>query len=186
MIDFKRIEDALRDEVLRALSGVTTDVRWDWQPPQMASAMTVLLKRSPMAFVGFDGSAFEANGSKLDEHRIGQRSFRLEVRAESHVGSPRTARELPASSDDVLAMVVTRIRRRQAVDRLLAAGCSLTDVSGIARTTYSRDGVRETRAAILTIGFLCADVDKVTAPDSSGDFFDTVEGTVNGGGITAP
>jgi signal transduction histidine kinase len=42
MIDFKRIEDALRDEVLRALSGVTTDVRWDWQPPQMAGAMTVL------------------------------------------------------------------------------------------------------------------------------------------------
>ena len=158
-------------------------------PAGVHDGSRIRLARTPMGTIGRDGSAYEFASSTLSEYRIGQRTFSLEVRAETAVGSPRSSDEAPESADDLLMRVISRVQRRQNTDALAAAGCALSTISGVVRTTYTADGTRETRAAIVTLGMLCADLDRVTGEQgaaSGSDYIATVEGTVNGDEFTAP
>lgn len=185
-IGFSTIDTAIRTAVLACVSGITTDVGWDYESPKMRTATRITLKRTPMASIGMDGSIYRDAEADLHEYRHGQRSFRVEVRAETILGSGRAAASDPVSADDILARVVTRIRRKTNTEALATAGCGITDLSGIVRTTYSADGTRDTRAAILTIGFLAGDLDRVTEVGASEDFITDVEGTINDDPFAAP
>jgi hypothetical protein len=183
VIDWQAIETGIGRAVSTCVRDVTDDVTWDYEPPRFRSPVRVSLKRTPIGVLGIDAGGYEFVGGKLREHRLGQRTFSVEVRAETHQGRGDGP---PVSADDLLAWVVTRIRRRSIAADLVEAGCALTGASGITRQTYSVDGTRDTRAAILTLSFITADVDAVPSGANGEDFIETVEGEVNGDPFTAP
>lgn len=197
MIAWQTVDEALASAVATA-SGVT-DVRWRWQPPMMRQAQRIYLERGPVTLLGVDERRRAMSGAtpwnfadpfplgssgSLGGSQVGQRSFGIEVRCETHRGMPSDAYQVDAS--DILSVFVTRIRRPSILDDLRTAGMSLSAIGPIVRQAYN-DGVRDVRASIVELTFLCADVDT----DGADYFIETVNGDLvvarpDGNDITTP
>jgi hypothetical protein len=187
VIAWATIDAALAAAVTTA-SGVS-DVRWKWQPPKMraagnATGASIDLKRSPVSRFGKDETLYTAGVASLEAYQKGQRSFALEVRCTSDRGAPSDSAPIDAS--DVLSVLMTRIYRPSVLAALRTAGVALSTMGAIVRSDFTVDK-REHGLAILTLTFLCADVDTDTDEYWIESFTGTlVVTTPDGSEITTP
>lgn len=197
MIAWSDIDAALSTAIATA-SGVS-DVKWRWESPSMRQAERIYLERGPVTVLGIDerrqvgGTAQPWTFAQAfplgvtpdpDAYQVGQRSFQLEVRVETHRGMPSNT--APVDAADILSRLVTRIRRPTILADLVAAGMSLSAIGQIVRQAYN-DGTRDVRAAVVSLTFLCADVDL----DGADYFIETVNGDLvvarpDGNDVTTP
>lgn len=168
MIAWSTIETALASAIATCTG--LADVTWQREPSQMHKPQYVVLERSPLTTIGDD--AHEVNPVSLASRQHGWRSFDLQIRCTSNRGAPSDTAYVDAA--DILGLVQTRIRRGAILTALRAAGVALSSVGPVIRQTYSVDG-REMRQAILTITWLCADVD---ADGTTADIIQHANGTI--------
>lgn len=183
MIAWATLDAAIKAQVI-ACSPVT-DVRWAWEPNAWTKPVRIRLKRSPIGVVGLDARVrtYDADDDTLYAYQVGARTFGLEIRCESIRGAPSDS--APVDCADVLSVLITRLRRPSVTTALAAGGCSVSSISGIARTTYEVEE-REYGLAVVTVTMLAADVDLDTsamdANDTVGaeDIIETVTGDLTG------
>ncbi len=175
MIAWATIEAALVVAV-KAASGLT-DVTWKREPSAMRKPQYIIMERSPLTSLGVDARERKrrppprAPMSPIVVRQHGQRSFSLELKCTSNIGKASDTVQLDAS--DLLGQVQTRIRRRETLRALKAAGIGLSVVGPIIRQAYDVDG-REMRRSIMSLTFLTADCDE----DGAGEAIETVNPTI--------
>jgi hypothetical protein len=167
--------DAALVVAVKAASGLD-DVFWAWESSGMRDPQYMRLDRSPLTATGVDVRerkrvAPRAPLSEITVRQHGWRTFALELRCVSDIGSPSDT--APKDPSDLLGQVQTRIRRPAVLAALRTAGVALSTIGPIFRQKYDVDGV-EMRASIMSLVFLTADCDE----DGAGEAIETVSGVV--------